>query len=309
MASPSAGAFSASQAGEIGVSRRRLLQAHRAGVMNRLHPSVFHVGATISRRARIHGALMAAGPESVASHESALYLHGVERVPFVVAVTTGPTGRTDLQGVRVHRCRDLHPEHIRVVGALDVTTIERALVDVATCFSGVRVEWLLDHLTITTRRTSLGRIARVLRQINHRGRTGIGSFTALLDERAAGPPAPRSLLERSADELLALTGLPAARLEHPLPGADPSVPVGFVDRAWLEVKLLLEIDGRRWHAREADMARDRRRDRQAAAAGWLTLRVLGEEVADVPSAVADEIVAVYRERAVLFDVPIPGVRV
>ena len=82
--------------------------------------------------------------------------------------------------MRVHRCRDLHPEHIRVVGALDATTIERALVDVATCFSGVRVEWLLDHLTITTRRTSLGRIARVLRQINHRGRTGIGLFTALL---------------------------------------------------------------------------------------------------------------------------------
>jgi len=89
--------------------------------------------------------------------------------------------------------------------------------------------------------------------------------------------------------------------EYPLPGLLGRDAVGFVDRAWPGVKLIVEIDGRRWHAREVDMAKDRRRDRQAAAAGWQTLRILGEEVLDASVAVVDEIVAVYEQRAALFD--------
>jgi len=208
---PRSGAFSAAQAEAIGISRRRLLVAHRSGVIRRIHPSVFHIGAELPRRARIHAAVLAVGPGSVPSHESALYLHGIERVPFLVVVTAGPTGRTDLNGVRVHRFRDLHDEHICVARGVSTTTIERALVDVSTCVSGVRSEWLLDHLTVTTRRASLGRIARVVRQINRKGRTGIGRFTAMLDERSPGAPMERSLLERSADELLEASHLPMCR--------------------------------------------------------------------------------------------------
>lgn len=296
--------ISAAQAEEVGVSRRRLLAAQRAGVLRRLHPSVFYIGAgPVPRIAAIHASVLAVGPEAVSSHESSLYLHSVDRVPFAAVVTTGPGSRTDLQGVRVHRCRDLIDEHVCVVDGIRTTTLERALVDVSTCFSAARSEWLLDHLTVTTRRTSLGRVARVLRQVNRRGRRGIGSFTMLLDERAPGSSTVRSLLERSADDLLAGTGLPAARREYPLPSllvTGTGHVDGFVDRAWPEVRLILEVDGRRWHARERDMAKDRRRDRQAAAAGWQTLRVLGEEVVEVPDSVAGEMVAAYRERAVLF---------
>lgn len=294
-----AGTFSAAQAATVGVSRRRLADAERAGILRRLHPSVFFIGGgEIPRRARIHGAVLAVGPDGVPSHESALYLHGIERVPFVTVVTTGPNGRTDLRSVRIHRMRDLRPEHVGSVGGMRTTTLERSLVDVATCFSAVRTEWLLDHLTVTARRTSLGRIARVVRQINRRGRAGIGAFVALLDDRSPGEAMPRSLLEREADGLLALTPLPAPTREHPLPALLGGGPVleGRVDRAWPEVRLILEIDGRRWHARERDMAKDRRRDRQAAAAGWQTLRVLGEEVRDIPAEVAAEVVAVYIAR-------------
>lgn len=123
----------------------------------------------------------------------------------------------------------------------------------------------------------------------------------MLDARASGPSTPRSLLERAADDLLATTTLPLAEREYPLPGllGRAGADVGFVDRAWPDVKLIVEIDGRRWHAREADMAKDRRRDRQAAAAGWQTLRVLGEEVADVSDAVVQEITDAHRARAAL----------
>jgi very-short-patch-repair endonuclease len=71
---------------------------------------------------------------------------------------------------------------------------------------------------------------------------------------------------------------------------------GLVDRAWPEVKLLLEVDGRVWHSREQAMARDRARDRAAAAAGWQTLRVLEDEVAEVPHLVRSEVVSAYQVR-------------
>jgi very-short-patch-repair endonuclease len=71
---------------------------------------------------------------------------------------------------------------------------------------------------------------------------------------------------------------------------------GFVDRCWPEAKLILEIDGRRWHARERDMAKDRARDREAARLGWQTVRVLDEEVGDCLGAVVDDMVTIYAER-------------
>lgn len=302
LSGPQAGAFSAAQATELGVSRRQLTRAERSGVLRRVHPSVFFIGGgVLPPLARIHAAALAAGPAAVPSHESAFHLHGVDRVPFDVVVSTGPTGRTDLLGVRVHRVRDLVEEHLCVVDGVRTTTIERALVDVATCFSASRTAWLLDHLTITTRRTSLGRIARVVRQVNRRGRAGIGAFTTLLDARAAGPPLPRSQLERAADALLALTSLPVPIREYPLPIPDGqrAAEARYVDRAWPGAKLILEIDGRPWHSRERDMARDRRRDRQAAAAGWQTMRVLGEEVRDLPGEVADDVVSAYLHRLAL----------
>lgn len=284
-----------------GVPRRRLVNAERSGVIRRIHPSVFYIGpGAVPRRALVHAAVLAGGRAALPSHESALFLHDVDSVPFEVVLTLGPTGRTDLVGVRVHRFADLRDEHLCTVAGVRTTTIERAMVDVATCFTGVRTEWLIDHLTITTRRTALGKIARVLRQINRRGRPGIGNLVNLLDERGPGVPTPRSELERLADRLLDRTVLPVPRSEFPLPsllGTGHSDQ--FVDRAWPDAKLILEIDGRRWHSRERDMAKDRRRDRQAAAAGWQTLRVLGEEVRDLPDDVAAEIAAAHDERRFL----------
>ena len=44
------------------------------------------------------------------------------------------------------------------------------------------------------------------------------------------------------------------------------------------------------------MARDRARDREAARLGWLTVRVLDEEVGDCPGSVMEDLVEIYRER-------------
>lgn len=305
LAASQAGVVSARQAHAVGVSRRQLRDAVDAGILQRIHPSVFRLGGgEPPPSALINAAILAVGPGAYPSHESAFHLHGIDHVPFVPVVTTGPGGRANLAGVRVHRVRDLRSEHLCAVGRLTTTTVERALVDVSMTFSAVRTEWLLDHLTITVRRTSIGRVGRVLRQVDRRGRVGLDRFARLLDDRGPAEPASRSRLEKTADGLLARTTLPTPSREYPLPvaPADLGYVTGFVDRAWPEVRLILEIDGRRWHARERDMARDRRRDRGAAAAGWQTLRVLDEEVRDIPDDVVRDVEHAYAARAAMFRV-------
>ncbi len=194
----------------------------------------------------------------------------------------------------VHRVGDLLPQHLDTKHGVPTTTVERAVVDSTSSCSPARLAHILDHLTITTRQTSVGAIGRTLRQVNRRGRVNIGILPVALDERRPHEPAPRSKLERRVDDLLVLTALPTPEREHPLPSNDGYR--GFVDRAWPEVKLILEVDGRTWHARERTMASDRARDRRAAKAGWQTIRVLDEELDSCADAVIDDVVGSYEVR-------------
>jgi hypothetical protein len=288
------GVFSVDQAAAVGVDRRRLRRAEQAGLVVRCHPRVHaFAGASLTRRSLIRAATLQV-PDSSASHESALALHQVPSVPFGVAVTVR-FGNGHLHGdIRVHRYRRFPDGHRATIDGIPTTTLERAVVDVTSVLRRAHLEHLVDQLTITSRRTSIGAIGRALRQVDRRGRVGIGALGPILDARRPAEPAPRSRLERRVDELLATTTLPRPRHEHPLPSSR-ELP-GFVDRAWVDAKLILEIDGRTWHAREASMAKDRARDRAAAALGWQTLRVLDEEVADCPAQVADDVVAAYTVR-------------
>jgi hypothetical protein len=170
--------------------------------------------------------------------------------------------------------------------------------EAASACSPATLEYILDHVTVTRRLVTIGEVARVWRQVNRRGRRGIRNLTHLFEARSPTEPAPRSRLERRADDLLARAGLPVPVKEHPLPSNGSYH--GFVDRAWPQLQLIVEIDGRCWHAREQAMAHDRARDRQSAALGWQTLRILDEEIAGCPDVVVGELVRIYETRRSLF---------
>jgi Transcriptional regulator, AbiEi antitoxin/Protein of unknown function (DUF559) len=287
--------FTARDATRLGIDRHRLRRAETAGIVVRLHPQVFVMAGapptprSLARAASLHL------PHGSISHEAALVLEDVDRIPFAVAATVEPHLGHRHDGIRVHRASDLIDEHRTTIDGIPTTTVARAVVDVASVFTPARLEFVLDHVTVTRRLTSLGQISRTLRQVNRRGRVGIGTLSRLLDARAPSEPAPRSRLERRVDQLLlAETKLPTPRKEYPLPTDENYL--GFVDRCWEDAMLILEIDGRTWHARERAMAKDRARDRVAARVGWQTLRILDEEVDDCPDAVVDDLIATYARR-------------
>ena len=64
---------------------------------------------------------------------------------------------------------------------------------------------------------------------------------------------------------------------------------GLVDVAWPAKKLIVELDGRRWHAVSEAQQNDRRRDRQANAHGWLVLRFGWEEIVERPTEVVAQL--------------------
>ncbi len=294
LALPHDGVFTRADAAAIGVDRRRLNRAVTAGVLRQVHPQVFQfVAAPRTPRSAVRAAVWQVRG-SHASHESALLLRGVERIPFSLAVTVPFGGNHDHHGIRVHRAADLLEAHLDVVDGIATTTLERAVVDVATVFGPSRLDALIDHVTITRRMTSVGAISRTLRQVNRRGRIHIARLAPLLDARRPGEPAPRSRLERTVDELLAPSTLPRPSAEYPLPTSGRFQ--GFVDRAWPDAMLIVEVDGRSWHAREASMARDRARDREAGRHGWHTLRVLDEEVSACATDVLADITATHAVR-------------
>ncbi len=290
------GIVSVGQAEAAGVSRRALQRAQHGGLIVSMHTGIYRFTATPTSSDReIRAAVLAAGDGARASHESSLHLHGLTNIPLgETVVSVPPRQRADHPGIRVHRLVDQHPEHLTVLDGIATTTLARAVVDVSSVFSRRRMEWLLDEVTITRRSATIGAIARVYRQVNHRGRRRIAVLGELLDEQSAMGPTPRSTLERKMDELLLATMLPTPAREYPIPSVAPGA--GFADRAWEDALLILEIDGRTYHERRQDMRKDRARDRTAARMGWQTMRVLDAEVTDEPDLVVDDVVATYHRR-------------
>jgi hypothetical protein len=189
---------------------------------------------------------------------------------------------------------DLVPEHIAVVSGLRVTTVPRAIVEYAASASVVRLGHVIDDATIRRRATTVAGIGAALAVSNRLGRRGVGRLRDALDDRGPGRPTPRSLLERRLDDVLGLAAIDGSVAERPIPSARGYV--GFVDRAVEDAQLIIEADGRTWHSREVDMARDRARDREAAVHGWVTIRILDEELLSRPAEIAVELRAIVASR-------------
>lgn len=298
LAAAQAGVFHIEQAVDLGVPRRAVRASTTTGALVAVHRNVLRVATTPeSDQQRIWASVLQVGGgrldlHAVASHESVFRAHGITHVPYEPAVTVPAGAAHRFDGIRVHRMCDLHADMVEHRDGLPMTTIARAVIDVASVFRLDRLDHLVDHLTITERVTTLGSIERALRRSNRRGRRRIAVLQDLLDAR--GETMPRSLSERRADEILATTGLPRPVAEYPHPGW--ALGPAFVDRAWPEALLIVEIDGRSWHQRDRDMQKDRARDRSAGSAGWFTARFLHSEVRDEPEAFLADVVGIHSQR-------------
>lgn len=141
LAEPQAGYFTTAQATDVGVSRRALSGRAKAGDIDQIRYGLYRL-----RRFPAHPhedvivACLWVGPDSAASHETALAVLGVsDAMPANVHVTTPRPFRGKQAGVVVHHA-PLTDSERQVHEGVPVTSLARTLVDVATSSDPTLVE-------------------------------------------------------------------------------------------------------------------------------------------------------------------------
>lgn len=255
------------------VTRRQLVAAGlddsaiayrvRSGRLIRVHRGVFAVGhVPLSPHARIMAAVLACGPQAVASHRSAAALWGLMRPPPTVDVTT-PT-KHEHSGIVVHRSRLANADITRQYD-IPATTPARTVLDLADVLSPASLTRAVNELRLGNL-LSVDDLARQL---------GRGRRTLALRDLVARPSGPtRSTFE---DAFLAFVD----RYRLPRPEVNAIVAGYEVDMLWRSHRLVAELDGRAYH--EEPFERDREKDADLVTAGYRVVRVTWERLTGRPA--------------------------
>ncbi len=253
-----------------GLSRHAVARRVAAGHLHRVHRGVYAVGHIgLTQEGRWLAAVKACGAGALLSHHSAAMLYGVldhdDRRPDVLVAET--RGRT-IQGIRVHRARSLDPIDAWRHRGIPVTTIERAILDMAATATDRTVRRVMSRAQ-AKRLTNARRLAAILDRTG--ARPGRARFARVL---AAGPPATRTELEDRVHDLILAGGF-----------APPDVNVALhldgrrlvPDFRWPAQRLIVEADGRRWHDDPQARADDEERQALLEQHGERLVRVTWEQ--------------------------------
>lgn len=133
LAEPQAGYFTTAQAVGAGVSRRALSGRARGGDIERVRYGIYRLRDFPTHPFEdVAAACLWAGPDSAASHETALAVHGIsDAMPASIHVTVPRPFRGSQPSVIVHHSALPDADRETRDGA-PVTTIARTLQDVAT---------------------------------------------------------------------------------------------------------------------------------------------------------------------------------
>ena len=275
------GAISRRQLLELGVPRRTVSRLPDAQ-WGEVQPGVFVTsGSSDSFLRRAWAGFLAARRPCAVSHEAAARLHGLAGFGGAGVVLTVP--RHDhhrLTEVRIHQLSDMfdRPAQIESRGGLVVSTVPRTFVDLSRVAKFGRLNYAMEE-ALASRATTLDAVASAVYALARPGKPGLRTIVRVLARHEPGPAVPGSQLERALLDLLRRGGEPLPALQVPLPGRSLD---GLVDCYFERARLILEADGRRWHARITQMKRDIERDAAAAQAGCLTMRLLYEHIVGDP---------------------------
>jgi very-short-patch-repair endonuclease len=273
------------------ISPRTLSAWVTGGRLVRLAPGVLATPAAAGRwRVRVAAAL--AGRDAVASHGTALALWELLPPPDgpVHLTVAGSRSARGSAGIVVHRSSGAHADRRRAAG-LPVTSVERSVVD-AWGSAGPPSRADVRAAAITAVRQRLCRPADLAYELDLstrlRDRAGLAALVRLLAEGC------RSELEIwGCLQVLRAPGMPAFTQQR-------RVVVGretfFLDAAYDDALLAVEMDGAAWHGSSRQRESDIRRDSLVATAGWQTLRYGYRRLTTAPEECRRDVLAVYRAR-------------
>lgn len=253
----------------------------RRGRLHRLHRGVYAVGRkAVSREGRWLAGVLACGPDAVLSHGSAAALWGLVPSARATIDVTIP-GRTKRGGreIRVHNVRSLHPDDREHRDGVPITSVARTLLDIAEV---VPVRRLVRAIDAAERLGLFDLCALDELCARSKGRRGLRPLADGLRKYRPTPPVIRSNLERRLIEICDRAGLPRPAMNLFVAGYE-------VDAAWLDKRLVVEVDSYEFHRTRAAFEADRVRDTALQRAGLRVLHVTDRRLEDDPAGIVEDL--------------------
>jgi Protein of unknown function (DUF559) len=260
-----------------GIGRGAIAHRLRAGSLRMMFRGVYLVGhdALAPFAWEMAAALRYRGWAVLSHRTAAAVWKLILEPPQQIALTVVNCDARSTARLWITRTTALDPRDLRWRHDLPVTSPARTMIDLAGCLDDdLQVERALAELRVL----GLARDSE-LRAAADRcpNRKGVARVNALLASEA-DPALTRSEAER---RMLALCD--RAALPRPLTEMRPC---GFeVDFLWPHARLVLEVDGLRFHGHRRAFENDRRRDQILVAAGYRVIRVTRRQLIHEPLAV------------------------
>lgn len=259
---------------------RGLLRAQHVGVYLWCAPAPTFLGG-------VRAAVLASGAGARASHAASAALHGFCPEPSgpvdVTAVGRRPRGR----GIRGHQVEALHPGDVDEVHGIAVTSVARAMLEIATQLTSRRLADALELAQVKRLVTKRELGAVVDRSA---GRPGVAALRALVEDHAF----TRSRAERKVVALLRAAGLPEPVFNAMYDGWE-------IDALWERERVALEFDSYTFHATRAAFERDRRKSAYLTRKRFTVVRTTWTELTKrshfLIARIAEAIALNERERA------------
>ena len=254
-----------------------------AGRLHSIHRGVYALGhSSVPIEGRLVAALLHAGPGALLSHQAAGWWWGfLDYEPGVIDISA-PGRRRSLGGVRVHHPRVLDGTRWR---RLPITTVSRTFRDLAA-------------------ESSIEELRRALAQADYRRLLNIDEVSAACGQGCHGTARlqaalerhePRIAMTRSELERRFLKECEAAGIA--LPEVNVVVEGWTVDALWRAERVVVELDGRDNHSSPGQIERDRRKELQLRAAGYVVVRYTWAQVALEPQVVMADLRAILSRPA------------
>jgi uncharacterized protein DUF559 len=248
-----------------------------------VHPAVYAFGhRSIPIEGHLVAALLYAGRDAVLSHATAAWWWGLVPDPPGTIELSAPRRVAPSEGVVVHHRSQIDRTRHR---RFPITSVAQTLLDYAAEAELLAVRKVLaqaDYLRLL----DVHAVERAFGQ----GRPGTAKLRDALARYRPSLARTRSWLEAAFLPLCEAAGIP-------LPEVNVRVAGWTVDALWREQRLIVELDGYDNHSTRAQMQRDRQKDLELRAAGFIVIRYAWHQIVERPDLVAADLLAALAARS------------
>lgn len=270
---------------DAGLSEGVIANRVRSGALIRVDRGVYRVRpAPITLDQELMAAVLGVGEGAVISHLSAAFLWGlVEIEPELPHVTT-TAARWRSKPYHVHRSGDLAASHIVEIRGMPVTNPARTVADAGAISPALARRAF--HQSLRDRLATMDEYEDLLAVIGRQGRAGAGVLRELVEVRRQWERSNESPLEDDFLRIVHRANLPEPVQQHVIRDRNGGF-IGRADFAYPRHRLIIELDGYRYHSDPQSFVRDRNRQNRLLLAGYRVLRYTAEDLRSEDVVIAD----------------------